>query len=567
MYVDALHLRESDEIKIVERVNGQRVFNDLPASYVLYFEHPAGTHRSIFGDPCKKFVTNSTRKFRAEINRHKEQGRKIFESDINPVFRCLADHYHGADTPKLHIGYFDIEVDFDPQRGFAPTTDPFNKITAITVYQGWLDKLITLALVPPGLDPAEEQRIEQRFPNTFLFDNEAELLKAFVAVIDDADVLTGWNSTGFDIPYTVNRMIRVLGKDWTRKLCLWDQLPRERKYIKFKREFKTYDLVGRVHLDYLELYQKHNTQQLHSYRLDYVGEIEVGENKTPYSGTLDELYRNDFAKFIEYNRQDVMLLAKIDAKKKFIELANQIAHANTVVLKTTMGSVALVDNAIVNEMHEMGLVVPDRKREADEDDHDTGAIDADEDDDEDGDRTPVVGAYVARPKVGLHDEIGCVDINSLYPSTIRSLNMSPETIVGQFRPDETVAHIAKRVDELGPKKRAEAWDGIFGSLEYEHVMGRDETPLTVDFDDGRCETRPAREWHDIIFNPANHLCVSANGTLFRTDRDGMIPLLLARWYADRKAMQAKQKEFEALAKGIEVSDELASLLGGGLLGD
>lgn len=556
MYVDAVYDRNRDLIRVVERINGERVYNDLDCEHVFYYEHPAGSHRTIFGDPCKKFITNNGKKFRKEIAIMTDpkvgKPRRIFESDINPIFRVLASHYQGADTPKLQIGYFDIEVDFDPDKGFAPPSDPFNKVTAISVFCGWAGKLITLVLKPQTYSYEDAEAICAGFEDTFLFDDEGELLKNFLMVIEDADVLTGWNSEGFDIPYLVNRITRVLGRDFTRQLCLWDQHPRERKMIQFKREVQTYDLVGRVHLDYLALYKKHNPQQLHSYRLDYVGEIEVGENKIPYEGTLDDLYKKDFSKFIAYNRQDVMLLPKIDEKKKFIELANQIAHANCVLLKTTMGSVALVEQAIINEMHAMGFVVPDRKRTRDERDGIDVWADDDEDDDEDG-RTPVVGAYVAKPVKGLHEEVGACDINSLYPSTIRALNMSPETIIGQFRLDETMALVEERIAKGVP--RAEAWDGIFHSLEYGHVMAKDGAPLTVDFEDGTTKTMSGRQWYDHIFGAKNHLCVTANGTIFRTDKDGMIPILLAQWYAQRKEMQAKEKEFGDKAKAATTDEE------------
>lgn len=530
MYVDAFLDREKEEIYIVERINGERVYNTQPLNHIFYYEHPQGSHTSLFGTSCKKFITHSSEAFKKELRKFKNKGVKVYESDLNPIFRYLSENYIGMDTPKLNIGYFDIEVDFDPDRGFAPPDDPFNSVTAITIYLGWCDKLITQALVPPTITEDVVSEIDEKFENTILYTDEIELLKDFFEFIEDVDVITGWNSTGYDIPYMVNRVERVLGKDWNKNFCLWDQYPKKRKYMKFKREYTTYDLIGRVHLDYLDLYQKHNPQQLHSYRLDFVGEIEVGENKVPYSGSLDELYKNDFVKFIEYNRQDVMLLAKIDRKKKFIELANQIAHANGVDLKTTMGSVALVEQAIINEMHEMGLVVPDKNRTP-------------SDDNESEDRTPVVGAYVARPKIGIHDHIGAVDINSLYPSVLRSLNMSPETIIGQLRPVLTEAYISEKVKELGQLRRAEAWDGIFGSLEYSAIMNKDDTEIIVDFEDGRSEKNTGEYWYNYIFNDKNNLCVTANGTIFSKAKDGMIPLLLEKWYAQRKEMQGKAKEY------------------------
>lgn len=555
-YVDALHDRHKDRILVAERVNGERVLTEFDAEYVFYYSHPAGTYQSIFGDSAKKFSTTNGQKFRKELGRIQspvanKATPKIFESDINPVFRALATHYMGVEAPELNLGFFDIEVDFDPNRGFAPTTDPFNKITAISLYLSHVKRLVTLVLCPDTVDLNEGEKICGEFQDTFLFDRESDLLRTFLDLCEDVDVLSGWNSTGFDIPYIVNRITRVLSKDATRQLCLWNQLPRERKYLKFKREHQTYDLVGRVHLDYLELYQKHNPQQLHSYRLDYVAEVEVKENKTVYEGTLDDLYKKDFKRFIEYNRQDTMLLVKIDDKKKFIELANQVAHSNCVQLKTTMGSVALVEQAIINEMHSLGFVVPNRKpREADldEDDFTPGPdfFDDDDEEEEDDGRTPVVGAYVADPKKGLHDEIGCVDINSLYPSTIRALNISPETLIGQVRLDETMALIAKRIAE--GTRRAEAWEGIFASLEVDHMHARDGAPLTIDFEDGSTKTMSGRELYDYVYNPKNNVCITANGTLFRTDKAGIIPNLLARWYSERKQMQGKQKAYEKRLK-------------------
>ena len=113
-------------------------------------------------------------------------------------------------------------------------------------------------------------------------------------------------------------------------------------------------------MDSLELYRKYTYEERHSYRLDAIGEMEVGERKTVYEGTLDQLYNNDFKTFIEYNRQDVALLDKLDKKLKFIDLSNELAHANTVLLQTTMGAVAVTEQAIVNEAHRRGMQVPGR---------------------------------------------------------------------------------------------------------------------------------------------------------------------------------------------------------------
>lgn len=551
MFVDAFLDSESQVIHVVERVGGARILKEFKPSYTFYYEHPDGRHQSIFGNYCKKFVTSDRSQFRRELA-IRSVNHKIFESDINPVFRLLAEKYMGADTPKLQIGFFDIEVGFHPDKGYATVEDPFNPVTAISIYLKWLGEMITLALKPPTLSLAEAEDLVAEFPNTAVFEDEADLLDQFLAVIEDVDVLSGWSSETYDIPYLVNRIKRLLGDDAAKRLCLMDQMPRVKKVTKFRKERLTFELFGRVHLDYLALYQKHNPQQLHSYRLDYVGEIEVGENKVPYEGTLDALYKYDFKQFVAYSRQDVALLDKIDTKKKFIELANQIAHANCVLLITTMGSVALVETAIAHEMHALGFIIPDRKpkpkgKAAAKADH--GASEEEEEDEE----APVVGAYVAKPKTGIHDMIGCVDLNSLYPSTLRAMNASPETIFGQFRSDLTDALVAERIEAGIP--RAEAWDGLFHTLEYGHVIDRTDTLLTVDFEDGTVRTMTGAEWADYIFDPASHVCLSANGTLFRTDKDGMIPALLGKWYAQRKEMQGKEKHFAAAAKAEGISED------------
>lgn len=553
-YVDAIHSRHKDVIEVVERTNGRRVFKTLPVNHVFYYTDPNGTHRSIFGDRLKKFSSNNGKLFSKEY--HRLSANKYFESDINPVFRCLEENYLNADTPALNIAFFDIETDFDPNKGFAPTTDPFNRITAISVYQLWSETLITLVMAPNKMADADAEAITAKFENCFLFTNEAEMLEAFFHTIDDADVLTGWNSTGYDIPYMVNRIEMVCGKEANRNWCLWDQLPRRREYIKFKKKSVTYDLVGRVHLDYLELYQKHNPQQLHSYKLDFVGEFEVGENKTAYEGTLDQLYNNDFEKFIEYNRQDVVLLMKIDKKKKFIELANQIAHTNTVLLKTTMGSVALIEQSITNYAHSLGLIIPDRKAKVETTDDDIDDIDDGFDDDEDDDfatkgKVGAVGAYVAKPKTGLQDEVGCCDINSLYPSTLRALNMSPETLIGHIRPSFTNKMIEDRITSGVAK--SDLWEGVFCTIEYDMIRTKTSDNLTVDFTDGTHATQTAAEWYDYIFNNSVGVSISANGTLFSTDTLGLIPGLLAQWYSQRKEMQAREKTWDKLAgKGISL---------------
>ena len=368
--------------------------------------------------------------------------------------------------------------------------------------------------------------------------NETDMFETFFQLIEDSDVMTGWNSEGYDIPYMVNRVTRVMSKDDTRKFCLMGQLPKPRTYERFGKEEQTYDLIGRIHMDYLQLYKKYNYESRHSYKLDAIAEYELGEHKTQYEGTLDQLYNKDFKKFIEYNRQDTMLVYRLHNKLKFLELANQLAHENTVLLPTVMGSVAMIEQAIYNEAHERGMVVPDKKRRSDSEDEQQAA-----------------GAYVATPKKGIHEYVGAVDINSLYPSVIRALNMAGETLVGQVRQTLTNNYMREKSVRLGSEKKRKKntdeddvtgsilWEDLFGSLEYAAIMNQERgTQLTIDYSNGTSEEMSAAEIWKMIFDSNRPWMLSANGTIFTNETEGVVPGLLSRWYSDRKIMQKKLKE-------------------------
>ena len=522
-YIDALFDRDKDRIHVVERVNGERQYREFPAEYVFYYDDPRGKYRTMYGTPVSRFSSSHSKEYHKELRIH--SGKRLWESDINPIFRCLEKNYLGANSPKLQTAFFDIEVDFDPVRGFSKPSDPFNPITAITVYFDWLDKTVTLATPPKSMSWETAQEIADRFDNCFLFERETDLLGSFLDLIEDADVLSGWNSEGFDIPYMVMRTKRVLSKDDCRRFCLWGQYPKERTFERFGAENLTFDLIGRVHLDYMQLYRKYTYEERHSYSLDAIGEHELDERKVAYEGTLDQLYNKDFEKFIDYNRQDALLVAKLDKKLRFLDLANELAHDNTVLLQTTMGAVAVTEQAIINEAHQLGLIVPNRKGRDDQGD------------------TQAAGAYVAFPKRGMHDWVGAIDINSLYPSAIRALNMGPETIVGQLRPIMTDRLIAERM--AAGASFTDAWEGLFGSLEYTAVMeNQPGTEITIDWEDGSSTLHSAAEIWRIIFDSNQPWTLSANGTIFTYEKKGVIPGLLERWYAERKELQAKKKEAE-----------------------
>jgi DNA polymerase elongation subunit (family B) len=534
-YIDAYHDRRKDIIHVVERRDGQRLFKKFPVPYRLYYMDPEGEHRSVFGDRLAKFETNRFGKFKDM--KQQLEGQPTFESDCNVVFRCLSENYKDTTPPRANIAFFDIEVDFDPKLGFSKPSAPYAPVNAVSVYRQWEDTMFTLAVPPDTISWEEAKAAVAGIENTFLFEREQDLLDCFFDLIQDADVLSGWNSTGYDIPYLVNRVRQVMGEEHLRRFCLWGQNPKERIFQKFKKDQQTFDLVGRQHLDYLDLYEKYTYHEIASRKLDYVGMLEVGETKVPYTGTLDQLYKEDFQKFVLYNRQDTALLNKLDRKLKFIDLSFMMATSNGVLLQTTLGSVALIDQAVLNETHDRGYIGFDKRGLKSE--------------------GKAAGAFVKDPVKGRHRWFGAVDINSLYPSVIRSLNMSPDTLFGQLVPTYTTKYIEKRFEET--KSGTDAWHNVFGSLEYQMVMDRTDDVITVAFERDSQVEMTAREIYEMIFEQGHPLSLSGNGTIFRTDTEGIIPGLLSRWYADRKVMQKKAKDLKKAVAAEKDPETLKSL--------
>jgi DNA polymerase elongation subunit (family B) len=193
--------------------------------------------------------------------------------------------------------------------------------------------------------------------------------------------------------------------------------------------------------------------------------------------------------------------------------------------------------AIFNEAHERGLVVPDKKRRNEN---------AEE-------TTPAAGAFVATPKRGMHEYVGAVDINSLYPSVIRALNMAGETIIGQVRQTLTDKYMDDKGKQLASLKKrfkegdedvtgAILWENLFSVLEYTAIMNQERgTMLTLDYEDGRSVEMSAAEIWKLIFDSHKPWMLSANGTIFTYEKEGVVPGLLTRWYSERKEMQAKAK--------------------------
>lgn len=583
MYIDAKkigkHIYVSDRNEQGERFTHRHLPN-----YVMYYPDNDGEYTGIDGVKLTRYETHNYFDFRDAIsNIRDESGLPLYESDINPVYRLLEERYPGDDGPTLNVTIFDIEVDKDQTKGFSSVSNPYAPITAISLHNKWSDEYITLVVPPENLTEQEcrdlldgkifqdsEGNLIDECPEDdtfgimsedngfFIVPDEETVLRLFLELIYDADVLSGWNSTFFDIPYIIQRMRMVLGgesiskvsmedgsddkkfsptedsQEWINQLNLFPCSPTMRMVEHFGTFEKTYNLHGRIHLDYLELYRKFTYEELHSYALDAVLKKEIDQQKVAYDGSLDQLYRKNFRRFAAYAHQDTKGLSLIDDKKKLINLANSMAHLAGVTLDKVLGSVTLIEQAILKELHRTKKMICFDKVEKDRD-------------------YPIPGAFVLEPQMGVYKWIASYDFNSLYPTVIRMLNISPETIIGWVNPKTTLEqlHHLMVVDGM---EGAEAWSHFPGTIEYNMVVERSSDMVEFFLEGGDDPiTVSGAELNDII--QENNWVITAFGLVLHRDFQGIIPYCLEKWYDQRTSYKKKAKAAWQKSEKCETEDE------------
>jgi DNA polymerase elongation subunit (family B) len=509
-YISAVYDQDHDKILVWERpiAGGPRGLREYEPPRYFYVPSPDGEYTSITGEKLAKVEANDKDEFQALIKKFSRR----FESDVQPLARLLMDVYQGRATPVVNYAFIDIEVDYDSKIGFSSPENPYAPINAVTIYQSWTREYITYVVPPKGFKLNEKEFreklvqswIENKLgfePNVFICKNERELLAGMLEEIEEADIVSGWNSEFFDLPYIIKRLERLFGTKGTGRLCFpGGGLPRARKVNRFGTETTVYSLRGRTHLDYLDLFKKFTFEGRVSYSLANIAAEELDVPKLDYDGTLEQLYNRDFVHFITYNARDVEVLVKLDQKFKLMQLVNQMAHENTVPFEAILGTVRYVETGIMNRAHQVhNLICTDKVIP-------------------DTENAKVEGAIVMTPLAGLHRWIGSVDITSLYPSVIRALNMSVETFIGQFTEEE------------------KAWNGI---------NARDDNLWCLDMPWG-ADTRTGAEWYDVLREM--NWAISAFGTVFDQARPGMVADTLTFWFSERKRLQAEKKKYSKLAK-------------------
>ena len=559
MYIGYYQDSKNGVLKVSERINGKRIFEEFPLIFEYYVQDSNGYYTGYDGARLKKYTLPNFSVLKAHRDECERNLIKTYEMNFNIPNKVLYKHFKQGESPDLHKAFVDIEVD---RAGYEYLTvkQLIDKaccpINAISIYLNWIDQLFTFMLCPETLEFNEAKRICDKFENCYLFDNENQLLESIIVLLDDVDVFAGWNSTRFDTPYIIRRIENILGKGQSNRLCTWDVPPRlKERENKFGSIDLVYEVYGKWFTDYMEMYIKHEQGKKESYSLNSIAEIELGEQKVQHDESLEDMYRNRYEDFIRYNRQDTMLVKRLDDKLKYIDIHNAQAHDIRCSLEQTMGTVGWVDQAIINEAHDKGLAIPDR-------------IDG-----KNSEYKGIVppGAFVPVPKTGLCSYIMSYDMNSLYPTTMRSINLSPETIVAQVQMTKTIPHLWRKIEEkqlykIKSTKEPDwgavwAGDDMWGTLEYQDILNETDDILTVKFEDTGQEVQAtAKELHDMIWNDESNLSISAAGTIFRTDKKGLLNEIFTRWYSDRKKFKKKKWEYGLLKDGVQINQEMIDKL-------
>ena len=473
MYKNAYYQREKNLVHIWDDVKGYMSF-----PYTRYAYEPAerGEHTSIYGDKLTK------------IYKFKKDDPNLFESDVPETTRVLVDLYSDSDEPSTGHVILTYDIECEMESGLPNPEEAKNELTSIALHDSATNQYWVLVMDKAG-------KMVQKTTDTAIvipFVDERDMLLKYLDLYEyiNPSIVTGWNIDYFDTPMLYNRIKRLLGEKHANRLspigqCFWS--PYRKRYF----------MAGVSYLDYITLYKKFNYGELPNYRLDTIAQIELGRGKIEYQGNLDQLFRDDIEKFIEYNLVDVELVVEFDRKLEFIDLCRGITHAGHVTYEDFVYSSKYLEGAMLTYLRRKNLVAPNKPADREEKMQKI----------RDNNEEKFIGAYVKDPIVGKYDWIYDLDLTSLYPSIIMTLNISPETKIGKIQDWDSQKFIKGEVD-------------------------------TYYIGDDSISRENLRKYLD-----QSGFSISSNGVLYRTDQVGCIPGILDLWFKQRVEFRKLEKKY------------------------
>lgn len=417
----------------------------------------------------------------------------IYESDVRAETRTLIDMYYETDDISTNHREMFLDIEVSTEGGFADPSDPWQPITSIAFYSKPKNQSVVVILDTEG--KLKSYKTDELILEAVT--SERDLITIFLHhYLNIAPtIITGWNIDFFDIPYLYNRIHRVHGKDYANTLSPINEvawLPHRNRY----------QLLGVSCLDYMALYKLFSPNEEVSYSLDAISKKELGRGKIAYDGSLNQLFHNDIEKFIEYNLMDVLLVKDLEEKLKFLSLARGICHKGHVPYEDVYYTTRYLDGACIVYMKRLGIISPNRPRRK--------VHDEDEEESEDG----FEGAYVKDPVPGLYLWTFDEDMKALYPSVMRTLNMSPETKIG----------------------KVENWDKI---KELFWTDANETEPVILQTKKESISI-PVNEFRKYLID--NQYSISIIGVVYNLSKRGLIPSILEDWTDERENFRALSKK-------------------------
>jgi DNA polymerase elongation subunit (family B) len=436
--------------------NGNRVSRKVKYKPTLYVATSKPTDwKALDGTPVAPVTQfESMRDAKDWISLNKDvSGRKIYGNN-RYISTFINEKFPGNiefDRNAINVTTIDIEVASDD--GFPEPDVASKEVTAICIKNNIDNTYYVWALRDYDVNQSIMQTNRVVYKKC---DTEGQLLLDFITHWSSPthcpDVVTGWNSRFFDIPYLVNRINNLLGSDWVKKLSPWGLID-SRDVTIMARKQTAYEIAGISQLDYMELFKKfgYSYGAQESYSLNHISHVVLGEKKLSYEehSSLFSLYLNDHQKFIDYNIKDVELVDRIEDKLGLITLALTMAYRGGVNYGDTFGTTAIWDSIIYRDLSTQKIAVPFQ---------------------EDKVKTPYPGGYVKDPQVGINDWVVSFDLNSLYPSLIMQYNMSPETIASGELSDYDVDSILKNHTIVDNRGKAVSANGQYFNIDKKGIL-------------------------------------------------------------------------------------------------
>lgn len=477
---------------------GYQTFNYKPYAYLA---SDNGKYTTIDGFKCDKVEHWSDTA---------AQMGMVYEHDVPPTTRFLIDKYWETDEVSKDNKVLFLDIEIEKGEKYSKPSEAYNVINAMT-YRATGDEHYTCLIIA---DRSSKKEIDVQITDDktekavlYSFTSEEELLTFFIKdyVEIGHNIITGWNVEFFDMPYLYNRLRNVFDNKTAKKLSPDAEIVT----VRDTTFGQIVTMAGVTVLDYLDLYRKFTYTELSNYRLDTVSKYELKRGKVEYEGDLDHLYKTDPERYAYYNIVDVELVMSLDKKMQFIETALGICHKGHCSHSDVKWTSAYLDGAALTFCRRKGLVASSNRSKKDR---------------------KAQGAFVQKPVPGLYKWIFDLDLTSLYPSVIISLNISPETKFGRVLDWDEEEYATKK----NPNKK------------YTVELIKDSTPLGQ-FTDiiMKTERNNVIEVTDIaVYLEQNNLSIASNGIMYTLDKQGFIPAILSMWFDERAEYKGLRKKYE-----------------------